>query len=251
VPSDRVREIYGEAYWRSPAAKDYGYTDYRADARHWRRTYERRVATLAPRLPPCGRVLDVGCAAGYFLEVMAGRGFDVSGVEPSAGIAAEADRRLGGGRVHNGTLADAPYDDQTFDLITFWDVVEHIPDPVADLRRAHRLLRPGGTLLVETQNVESHFARLMGRRWQHYKQAEHLYHFSPSTVTRLLDAGGFRVDHLTARGAGKYVNLGFIVERAGKVQPALSTLLAPLARIQRVAPYVNLLDEMIVLAVRA
>jgi 2-polyprenyl-3-methyl-5-hydroxy-6-metoxy-1,4-benzoquinol methylase len=178
---------------------------------------------------------------------MRDEGYDAWGLELSAPIAEEARRRLGADRIHIGTLEDAPYQPAQFDLITFWDVVEHLPDPIDALRRAHRLLRPDGLILVETQNVESRFARLMGRRWQHFKQAEHLYHFSPSTVGRLLAAGGFEVEFLTARWAGKYVGLDFIAERAGKVHPALSAVLSPISRLHGVAPYVNLFDEMIVL----
>lgn len=247
VAADRLGEVYGESYWRSPAAKHYGYTDYRAGAADWLRTYRRRIEGLRGRLAPGARVLDVGCAAGFFLEVMQSDGFDVWGVEISAEIAAEARRRVGHDRIHRGALEDAPHRRQSFDLISFWDVVEHLPDPIATLRVARRLLKPDGLLLVETQNVESRFARLMGRRWQHFKQVEHLWHFSPSTARQLLEAGGFETVELTARGAGKHVGFDFIVERAGRLHPRLSTVLSPLARL-RVAPYVNLLDEMILLA---
>jgi SAM-dependent methyltransferase len=247
IAAERLGEVYGERYWSSPSPKDHGYADYRGDHANWLRTYRLRARLLDGRLPPAARILDVGCAAGYFGEVMRERGHEVWGIELSAAIVDEARARLGADRVHLGTLADAPHDASSFDLITFWDVVEHLPDPVGALRAARRLLRPGGLLLVETQNVESRFARLMGRRWHHFKQAEHLWHFSPATVRWLLDAGGFEPIELTARRAGKYVSLGFVAERAGRVHPLLSRLLAPAARLP-VAPYVNLFDEMIVLA---
>ncbi|HEY1360067.1 MAG TPA: class I SAM-dependent methyltransferase [Thermoleophilaceae bacterium] len=248
IAADQVAGIYGESYWRSPAARDYGYTDYRGDAEHWLRTYRRRAAVLPDELRPGARILDVGCAAGFFLQVMHERGFDVRGVEISASIAAEARARLGDERIHVGDLDDAPHGEGEFDLVSFWDVVEHLPDPIAALQTARRLVASDGWLLVETQNVESRFARLMGRRWQHFKQAEHLWHFSPSTVRRLVEAGGFRVERLTARKAGKYVSLDFIAERATRVHPRLSKVLSPVAGVHGVAPYVNLFDEMIVLA---
>jgi 2-polyprenyl-3-methyl-5-hydroxy-6-metoxy-1,4-benzoquinol methylase len=261
VAADRLAEVYGERYWHSPEAKEYGYADYRAEAANWRRTYARRARVLDGKLKPGARVLDVGCAAGYFGALMRERGYDVWGLELSAPMVAEARGRLGADRVHHGTLADAPYEPSSFDLITFWDVVEHLPDPVGALRQARRLLnpeqgastaaRPGyashGLLLIETQNVESRFARLMGRRWQHFKQVEHLWHFSPATAGRLLDAAGFAPVSLTARRAGKHVGWDFVAERAGRVHPVLSKALAPLSRLPG-APYVNLFDEMIVLA---
>jgi SAM-dependent methyltransferase len=247
ISSARLGEVYGESYWSSPAPKDRGYADYRGDRANWLRTYRLRARVLDGRLAPGARVLDVGCAAGYFGEVMKERGHDVWGVEPSEAIVDEARARLGADRVHLGSLGDVPWGEASFDLITLWDVVEHLPDPVASLREARGLLRPGGLLLIETQNVESRFARLLGRRWQHFKQAEHLWHFSPATIRRLLEASGFEQLELTARRAGKHVGLDFVAERAGRVHPLLSTALSPLARL-RLSPYVNLFDEMIVLA---
>jgi len=248
VAAHRVTDLYGAQYWLSPSAKDYGYTDYRADAARWRRTYEVRARVLDGRIAAPGRVLDVGCAAGYFLGVMRARGWDAWGIEVSAPIAAEARAALGDEHVHVGSLSDAPYERSSFDLITFWDVVEHLPDPVAALRQARELLAPGGLLLVETQDVGSAFARLMGRRWQHFKQAEHLWHFSRSTLPLLLERGGWSAELLTARRAGKYVSLDFVVERAGRVHPALSRALAPLRRAGELSAYVNLRDELIALA---
>ena len=139
-------------------AKDYGYTDYRADAARWRRTYELRGARARRAAsPPPGRVLDVGCAAGYFLGVMRDAGLGRHGASSSrASIAAEARAALGDERVHVGHARRcAVRAGASFDLITFWDVVEHLPDPIAALRQARELLAPGGLLLIETQNVSS------------------------------------------------------------------------------------------------
>lgn len=247
IASEALGEVYGERYWSSPSPKDHGYADYRGEHRNWLRTYRRRARVLEGRLRPGARILDVGCAAGYFGEVMRERGYEVWGIEPSEAIVDEARARLGADRVHLGTLADAPYPEASFDLITLWDVVEHLPDPVGALRDARRLLAPTGLLLLETQNVESRFAWLLGRRWHHFKHAEHLWHFAPATIERLLAASGFEALELSGRRAGKYVGLDFVAERAGRVHPLLSRALAPLARL-RIAPYVNLFDEMIVLA---
>jgi hypothetical protein len=110
------------------------------------------------------------------------------------------------------------------------------------------MLRPGGALILETQNVDSRFARLLGRRWQHYKHQEHLYHFNPATIARLLEQEGWEVVSNTPRFGGKYVSLSFIAERAGRLSPAAAFVLKPLNLLGRVSLYVNLRDEMVVVA---
>ncbi len=243
-----LEQVYDEGYWRSSAAKDRGYTDYRADRPLYLRTYRRRWKALRRRFPRPGRVLDVGCAAGYFLSVMQEEGWQVTGLEPSEPIRREAEAALGRERVRAGLLGEVELPPASFDLVTLWDVLEHIPDPVAALCQVRGLLAPGGRLLIETQNVKSLAARLLGRRWQHYKHAEHIYHFDPRTIEDCLSRAGFRVLENRSRGGGKYVSLGFVAERAGKLHPIAATLLSPLKLLASTALYVNLRDEMIVLA---
>ena len=166
-------------------------------------------------------------------------------------IAREAQERFGSDAVHVGTLDSAPHAPESFDLITLWDVVEHVPDPGALLARARELLRPDGLLVLETQDVSSQFARVLGRRWHHYKHDEHLYHFTPATITTLLQGAGLRVDALTHRHAGKWVSLDFVAERSSRLHPALARVLGRAAgRAQGAGAYVNVMDEMIVLARR-
>ena len=242
-----VARVYGPDYWRSPAARVRGYTDYVADHALYRRTFARRLRVLGRELPRVGRALDVGCATGAFLELLCERGYEVRGVEPSPQVGREAAARLGNERVFVGTLEEAGLEEASFDLITLWDVLEHLPRPLRTLKLARRLLAPGGRLVVETQDVASLAARLFGRRWQHYKHAEHLYHFDADTLGLALDEAGFELVRLTRRGAGKYVRPGFVAERARRLAPWLAPALAPLAAVGG-ALYVNPLDEWIAVA---
>lgn len=243
-----IEQVYDEGYWSSTAAKDRGYSDYRRDAPLYLKTYRRRASILRRHFARPGRVLDVGCAAGYFLQVMREEGWDVEGLEPSDAIRPQAVERLGQERVRGGLLSAAGFAPGSFDLVTLWDVIEHIPDFVTALREVRRLLAPGGKLLVETQNVDSRAAKLLGKKWQHYKHAEHIYHFNPTTIAVALERAGFRVLENTPRLGGKYVSMGFLSERAGRLHPAFALLLAPLKLVRDSALYVNLFDEMIVVA---
>ena len=260
-----IGKVYDAAYWRSPAARERGYTDYHNDRDLHRRTFRRRLRALGNQLPRRGRgggassapplrALDVGCATGVFAELLAERGFDVFGVEPSEQARSEAARRLGAERVFHGVLEDAPYArsadlavEERFDLITMWDVVEHLPRPLRTLKLVRRLLKPEGRLVVETQDVNSLAARLFGPRWQHFKHAEHLVHFDAQTLALALEESGFEPLHRTRRGAGKYVRPGFVAERARRMLPALAPALRPLERLGG-SFYLNPHDEWIVVA---
>src|SRR5262245_55759586 len=231
-----IEAMYQTDYWKSDAAKDFGYTDYLADEPLYVKTFTMRGRWIARHRPPPGRALDVGCAAGFALTALQRLGYDVQGVEISREMVEVARRRLGAERVHHGTLDGLAASGALrgpFDLITLFDVVEHVEDPIALLAAAKRLLAPGGIVVLETQNVRSAFARLLGVRWTHYKFQEHLYHFDPATVRTLLAKAGFEVVACTPRRGGKHVSLGFLIERAGRVHPLLSKLLKPLAPLRR------------------
>jgi hypothetical protein len=119
---------------------------------------------------------------------------------------------------------------------------------VGAARAVRALLAPGGKFLIETQDVRSLAARVLGKRWQHYKHAEHIYHFHARTQADALSRAGFRVLENRPWLGGKYVSLGFVAERAGRLHPLFSALLSPLRLVGDASVYVNLLDEMIVVA---
>ena len=249
---EALAEVYGAGYWKSDDPKARGYADYASEAALYLKTYERRMRLVRQWLPANARILDVSCAAGYFLRIAQRHGHDVHGYEMSEAIAAEAIKALGSDRIHTGLLDDAiaakQWRDHSFDLITMWDVVEHIPEPQPVLRRIRKLLKPNGHFLLETQNVTSRWARLLGPRWHHYKHAEHLYHFSPATIRRLLDDCGFTPLALGAAYAGKYVSFGFLAERAARLGPVAALLAKPLTLLRQLNLYVNPHDEMIVIS---
>jgi SAM-dependent methyltransferase len=137
-----------------------------------------------------GRVLDVGCATGLFLHELALTGWHTAGVELVAS-AAEFARQRFGLEVFQGMLADAPYGEASFDVVTFWDVLEHTFSPRDELRQAARLLRPNGVLALSVPNWDSFDRGLFGRHWQGLDSPRHLYVFSRPTLTRLLTEAGF------------------------------------------------------------
>lgn len=142
------------------------------------------------RHSPGGRVLDVGCGNGSVVALMRRNGLDALGLEPSAHAAALA-RECYGIEVQVGMLQDAAIAAGSLDAVTLLDVIEHLSDPLGDLRRAHALLKPGGRVYVKTPNAASLQACLFRRGWYPLDAPRHLFLFSPASLRRLLVAAGF------------------------------------------------------------
>jgi SAM-dependent methyltransferase len=180
--------------------------------------------------------------------VLSERGWSVHAIEPSEAARAALARALGAEALVGRTLADAALAPASFELVTLFDVLEHLPDPLAALSRARELLAPGGRLVIETQNVASGAARLLGRRWHHYKHAEHLLHFSPATLAHALERAGLESVVALRRGGGKYVGRDFLVERSARLAPWLPRVARPLSRLLPRTLWVDPRDELLVVA---
>ena len=251
LPTARILEMYQVDYWRSAEARNFGYTDYLRDRDRYLRTFRLRSKVIDRYKTSAGHVLDIGCAAGFFLKVMEEKGWETTGVEISVFMADFARTELKLSNVFPGTLEQQPFEAESFDVITLWDVIEHLEDPRSVLAATQRLLKKDGILVLETQNVESVVARLMGRRWHHYKFEEHLWHFSPKTLSALLALEHFAVVETSSRWAGKYVSMNFALERSARIHASLPQLLRPLRSLGSLSFYVNPMDEMIAVARKA
>jgi len=156
------------------------------------RAGEKLARLEAAGVEPRGQALDVGCSTGAWLEVAAEAGWEPAGVELGARSAEAA--RARGFEVHVGDFADAraELEGRRFDLITFWDVLEHLADPLDALRGAARMLSDGGVLALTLPNVDGMYPRLtyrlIARRtgvWEYPELPAHLFDFSPTTLGRL------------------------------------------------------------------
>lgn len=142
-----------------------------------------------------GKVLDVGCGAGGNLKTLQDQGWDPYGIEISEVAAAHA-RELVTENVHTGTLESAPFPAQSFDLVLMSHSLEHLPSPVDDLRRIHRLLRDDGLLVVSVPNLDSLEFKWFGPWWFQLDLPRHLYHFERRSLTRAVAQAGFRVQRM-------------------------------------------------------
>jgi SAM-dependent methyltransferase len=150
-----------------------------------------RVARLMLRdsFPPGRSILDIGCASGFFLESL-GSSWLRHGLELSK-FSVDRARMRTGISVHQVGLDAHPFKEAEFDVITLFDVAEHLADPVPAFKEMKRLLKPGGCLLVGTGDAGSITARLSGNRWTYMCLPEHLSFFNRRSLSNVLRIAGF------------------------------------------------------------
>ena len=154
----------------------------RAAAVHHRRCLSRERTAPA-------RLLDMGCASGFFVAEAQRAGFDVVGADASDWMISRARLRCPNAKFVVGSLESLSFDAE-FDVITLWDVLEHVHSPRLVLERLHGWLKPGGSLLMSMPNAASLVARTLGPRWVLLLR-EHLWYFAPDTIAKLLPQCGF------------------------------------------------------------
>jgi SAM-dependent methyltransferase len=138
-----------------------------------------------------GRYLDVGCGSGGSLGAQKALGWRVAGIEVDEAAAAKARRFTD--EVHVGDVLGARVAPGSFDVVSAFHVLEHVPDPVALLRRMLDWLAPGGLVIVEVPNAGGLGASIFGRAWSGLELPRHLSHFTPESLTRAVAQAGGRV----------------------------------------------------------
>lgn len=171
-------------------------------------------------LPPLprGRMLEMGCASGYFLEKMARDGWQVEGMEFSPRAAATA--RALGHQVYAGSMESAPAPAQPCDLIVGWMVLEHLHDPLAVLRKLADWSTPGAHLAISVPNAGSWDFRAFRSRWYMLHLPNHLYHFTPRTLRALLDKAGWEITDVHGQRVitDPLASFGYLLEDWGLVR---------------------------------
>jgi len=194
-----------------------------------------------------GRVLDVGCGRGVFLELARDAGFEPFGVELGAADAEAARRRVGTDVVAT-DFEQIDTANRDFDVITLFHVIEHFRSPSRAMAKVRSLLKPGGLVIIETPRIDTVWFRLLGRRWREFMFG-HLFFFSRGTLTDLLKKHGFTV--IESCTPSKVATVRFVLNRAKRILPGPARAAAWLARTLRLADVrirVRLSDTMLVCA---
>ncbi len=183
--SVKLDELYEKDYFSGMVYRDYiQERDFRINQ------FRKKIHLLEKYLPPTGMVLDIGCAMGFFLLIMNEFKYKAYGVEISKYASSYA-RDIMKLNVHSGDLLSAHFPDDFFNIITMWDVLEHLQNPLEVLTEIKRIMKRQGILIIETLNVDSLTARILRHKWPLYNPPYHLFYYSEKTLTGILKKIGF------------------------------------------------------------
>jgi SAM-dependent methyltransferase len=205
VPLD-LEKVYTKEYFTG-GKEGFGYVNYDNDKEPMRSTFIKYLNLLEKLYPQKGDLLDIGAASGFFMQMAKDRGWRVRGIEISD-YAAELGRSKGLD-VRTDSLDSANFGQNSFDVITVWDVLEHLPDPESSLKKINSWLKTDGLLAVNTPDSSSWYAKIMGKKWHLYIPPEHIFHFTPTSLQFLGKRFGF--DLVISTKIGKKFTIQYIL----------------------------------------
>lgn len=220
-PQKNLISQYKKSYFVNNSPKG-GYANYFEGMRINSKTFLNRLKKFKNKITKNGRVLDVGCALGDCLIQAKKLGWiNVLGIDPSAYAIKTAKSR--GLSVKQGTLKTVNFENNSFDLVLSQDQIEHITDPVPELKRMAKILKPGGWLFLVTPDTSGFWAKILGRFWYHYKPGEHITYFSKKTISIALKRAGFK--EIRIKSTYHTMSVEYILNRLTYYSPFFSGLL--------------------------
>jgi 2-polyprenyl-3-methyl-5-hydroxy-6-metoxy-1,4-benzoquinol methylase len=212
-PLPNPDSVYNEDYF-SGATEGFGYVDYDKDKEPMVKTFNKYLDLFAKYGKSKGSLFDVGAATGFFMNIAKSRGYEVSGVEISD-YAASLGRKKGLD-VKTGVVANIDIPKNSFDVVTMFDVVEHMTDPFGDLMKIKSFLKQDGLLVVNAPNGKSLMSRILKTKWHMVLPPEHIFYFSPDNLGEFLKKNGFEV--LYSGTIGKRFTFQYIFKTLHKWQ---------------------------------
>lgn len=210
----------------------------------------RKFLSLLRSFKPSGKLLDVGCALGFFTELAMQAGYDAYGIDPSGYAITKAKKLVGDGRIQKAKLSDIPIRSKMYDIVAMFDVFEHLEDPAHDLGIVQKILKDDGIIIIATGDTDSFLAKVLGRRWTFYNPPQHLFYFNRTNLTNLLERSGFTP--VSWMRIAKWVSLRYVLHlaRTGGESAIAEFLyrLITLLRLGKLPLWLPTRDNMVVIA---
>jgi len=178
-----------------------------------KKTFEQRLK-LVEKYKKKGKLLDVGCAIGTFMNVAKERGWEVKGIDLNRSSVQKC--KEAGLDVMCSAF-------EKFDAIIMNDFLEHVPDPKEVLKTANGLLKKGGVILIVTPKIDSFMGKISGKKWLHLKPDEHIHFYNKKNLGRILKDAGF--SPIVMKDMGRVRSLKIIVEKASTYGKAITRIL--------------------------
>ncbi len=242
-PVPKLIDVYDDNYF-SGAERGFGYVDYDADKEPMISAFNYYIDLINNLGVSGGKLLDIGAATGFFMSIAKKRGFSVVGVELSDFAAKKG--RENGLDIVTGDLLNTNFEGESFDVITMFDVLEHVPDPKKLIQEVSRIVRPGGLIIINTPDAESLWAKVLGKRWQLIMPPEHINYFSPQNLSMYLEDVGYEVKIDTK--IGKKFTLQYILKMLYKWQGFRIFLVRSNKLLSSISVPINLRDNFFMIA---
>ena len=207
LKNEQLNSIYLHNYFKN---KEYGYVGYELQEVLRKKNFKRWLEDARDYIPKNKiiRSLDVGCAAGYCLDVMKEKVWDVEGIELEEEMYTVLNRT--GYNVSKTRLEDFETE-KKYSVITLFDVLEHIPDPDKVFKKLYSLLEADGVIIIVTPDHKSLQRKFFQKKWFQYKPHEHIQYFTPATLAKAIEPYGLTLVHSSP--SGQYADTGFLLDR--------------------------------------
>jgi len=250
IPSDdELKNLYDDEFFKDGQKSPIEGTNYDVNPTYYNAL--KRLEKINKFHKKDGKLLDIGCATGIFIKA-ASKYYECTGLDVS-NVATDIAVNELGVNAKCGTIFDFNTKDQLFDIVTMWDVIEHVRDPDEYIAHVSKVVNPGGLLVVSTGNIESLMFKIQKKNWHLMIPPFHLYYFNKTNLTKLLESNGFEVKSLTHDG--QYTNVGYITNKLKKMYDgnkimSIGDNLVKILKLDRLNIYLNLFDVMTVYAVK-
>jgi len=205
-----VNTFYSKGYFTGDP-KYSAFSGYEKDKQCITRNLQQVLRQVKKYVPTNAKVLDVGCAMGFMVELARLQGYDAYGFDPSSYALSHVSPTIKQ-YVAKATIATASYPKNSFDVIILTDIIEHVPDPVGSITILQQFLKRGGYIVIATGDTQSTAAKLLGKHWTFYIPPQHLVFLSKDTLTTILQRTGFTP--VSWFRIGKWLRLEYIIHLA-------------------------------------